>query len=248
MITIMPNVFWMAKDELAPQDWEDAGGFDMQDNCYAVADGASAAYRAREWATQLVTHYVREPPAAAANGDAAFRWFSRCAEGWQVANADEEVEWYHREAAKRGSFAAFLGVRLVPTGAGFRWNAIAVGDSCLLHIRESALAKAFPLANPADFNQSPDLVPSSTSGVEKIHGKVMTSSGDAVPGDLLLMCTDALAKVLLEEADQGEPLWTAITSFSDNSDFARFIRYLRNENAIAIDDVTLLRLVVTWAS
>lgn len=244
MTRIVPNVFWMAKDERAPGEWEDAGAFDMKGARFAVADGASAAYRAREWATQLVTCYVTAPPALDADEEVALRWFAESANDWRTTGGGAPLEWYHQDAERRGSFAAFVGAGFFASAGRLRWHAIAVGDCCLFHLRDDVLTTAFPLSDPSEFGHSPDLVPSAIRNLEGLRHKVRIRSGQAVPGDLFVLCSDALAKFLLEEAPYGESAWAAIRSIGDNDDFARFIRYLRNENAIALDDVTLLRLVV----
>jgi hypothetical protein len=245
MIGILPNLFWLPKDEAAPQDWEDAGAYDTRKARFAVADGASNAYRAREWAMRLVERYVTAPPPSDSDADLALRWFAELANGWQdESDGRETTHWYQANAERRGSFAAFVGARFFPSNTGFAWQSMAVGDCCLFHIRGDVFATAFPLSDPADFGQSPDLVPSAAQSVRRLRNKVRVRSGEAVPGDLFLLCSDALAKFLLEEAPRGKPVWTAVRSIEDNDEFARFIRYLRSENAIDIDDVTLLRLMV----
>jgi len=245
---ILPNLFWLAKDERVPGEWEDAGAFDTRNARFAVADGASAAYRAREWAMQLVEYYVKAPPPPNADEDVVLQWFAKLANSWQDdSNGNEPTFWYQQNAERRGSFAAFLGAGFSHSHAGLVWHSVAVGDCCLFHIRENVLMTAFPVSNPADFGRSPDLVPSAAQSLGRLRNRVRVTSGNAVPGDLFLLCSDALAKFLLAEAPRGEPVWTAVKSIADNEDFARLIRYLRRENAIEIDDVTLLRLVVVEA-
>jgi hypothetical protein len=245
MTVILPNLFWVAKDERAPGEWEDAGAFDMRTERFAVADGASAAYRAREWAMRLVECYVTAPPPPDADEGTVLRWFARPASNWQdESNGSEPTRWYQQNAERRGSFAAFLGTCFSRSAAGLVWHAIAVGDCCLLHIRNNFLMTAFPISDPGDFGRSPDLVPSSEQTLERLRNKVKMRSGNAMPGDLFLMCSDALAKFLLREAPRGESAWTAINSLENNDDFAQLVHYLRSENAIEIDDVTLLRLAV----
>jgi hypothetical protein len=249
MAIILPNLFWVAKDERAPNEWEDAGAFDSRNARFAVADGASAAYRAREWATQLVECYIAAPPPPDADEGAALRWFARPASSWRdESNGGEPALWYQQNAERRGSFAAFLGACFSRSAGGLSWHAIAVGDCCLLHIRNNFLMTAFPISDPGEFGRSPDLVPSAEQGIQRLRNKVKMRSGNAIPGDLFLMCSDALAKFLLSEAPHGESAWTAIKSLANNDDFAQLIHYLRRENAIEIDDVTLLRLAVVDSS
>ncbi len=198
---------------------------------------------------RLVECYVTAPPPPNADESAALRWFATPARSWQdESNGSEPTLWYQQNAEIRGSFAAFLGACFSRSAAGLVWHAIAVGDCCLLHIRDNLLMTAFPISDPAEFGRSPDLVPTAEQSLERLRNKVKVTSGNAVPGDLFLLCSDALAKFLLAEAPRGEPVWTAVKSIVDNDDFVRLIRYLRRENAIEIDDVTLLRLAVVESS
>jgi hypothetical protein len=245
MTAILHNLFWVAKDERAPGEWEDGGAFDEGTARYAVADGASAAYRAREWAMRLVECYVTAPPPPDADEAAALRWFARPARSWHdEPDGSEPTLWYQQNAERRGSFAAFLGACFSRSATGLGWQAMAVGDCCLLHVRNNVLLTAFPISDPVEFGRSPDLVPSAEQSLARLRDKVKLKSGNAIPGDLFLMCSDALAKFLLAEAPHGKSAWRAITSLANNDDFARLIQYLRREGAIDIDDVTLLRLAV----
>jgi hypothetical protein len=244
VIAIFPNAFWAPKDEQAPEDWEDGCAFDRGNARFAVADGASAAYRAREWARHLVSSYVLAPPAPDGDEQAALRWFAQSAQDWQGTAQRAPVAWYHQDAERRGSFAAFLGARFLPAGPALRWHSIAVGDCCLFQVRDGEVATAFPVSDPADFGQSPVLVPTAEHSLDRLRGKVQTRSGEALPGDLFLLCSDALAKFVLEHASRDGTLWRALTSVPDNEEFGQLVRYLRSENAIDVDDVTLLRLVL----
>lgn len=246
MTRVLGNVFWVAKDEQAPADWEDGAGLDLARGLVAVADGASAAYRAREWACHLVESYLAEPPAPDADPQAALDWFEDVGQSWKpAADQADEVEWYHRDAARRGSFAAFAGAQLTAFDGGVSWSAVAVGDCCLLQIRDGQLVTAFPLSDPASFGNAPVLVPSAAQRLHLLRDQVRTAAGTALPGDMLLLSSDAMAKFMLTEEGRAGPLWPVLRSITDNGQFAELVRYLRQQTVLEVDDVTLLRVIVT---
>src|SRR5208282_3019962 len=55
------------------------------------------------------------------------------------------------------------GSAIQPSGEGqgvretFRWQAVAVGDTCLLHTRDNVLVRAFPLERAEQFDNFPKL-------------------------------------------------------------------------------------------
>jgi len=146
----------------AGTDWwqcEDAIAVNLRANRFAIADGATEAFDSRRWARLLAHGWVRsEPPATdherfqewlAAVGERFHRWWSR-----------RLLPWYAEEKARAGSFAAFLGLQFNFDEGSLNWKALALGDSCLIHLRQDAICAALPLADSAAFCKNPTLAPS----------------------------------------------------------------------------------------
>ncbi len=247
---VIGNVFWSAKDPQVPDDWEDGAALDLSSGRFAVADGASAAYRAREWAAWLVESYLAAPPTT--KPSAVLEWLAAVANDWKTEDSagGSDVEWYHQDAARRGSFAAFVGTRFEPsletsfaTPKGeLTWSAVAVGDCCLLQVRGDQLMTAFPLSDPTEFGSAPVLVPSAADKLPLLRGRVHTITGNARPGDVILLSSDAFAKFMLTEA--APDLWRVLRSIKDNRQFTELLHYLWTQNALEVDDVTLLRVII----
>ena len=68
-----------------------------------------------------------------------------------------ELPWYAEIKREQGAFATLLGLGVrAPTGQRRGgWRAVAVGDSCLMHIREGRCLLSFPVQKSADFNNEP---------------------------------------------------------------------------------------------
>ena len=103
---------------------------------------------AGEWARRLVERFVEGGADWSAwLADARARWLDGVV-------LPEPKPWFVEEGLARGAFATFLGIRLIGRSA----EAVAVGDSCLFLIRDDDLRRAFPLNDPAAFDNTPPLI------------------------------------------------------------------------------------------
>ncbi len=190
----------------------------------ALADGATESAFAGLWARTLVGSFVA-PESAVPETFGEFLHRARRAFGEAVAEREAGLSWYASAKAEEGAHAAFLGLVLYPDHA---WRAVAVGDCCLLHLREGALLEAWPISDPAAFDHRPDLV---TSRYEDTHAPT-TTSGQWADGDRLLLASDALAAHLL----------TLNAIPADFADFGAFVAAARDAG-MHNDDVTLVEVV-----
>lgn len=211
----------------------------------AVADGATESVFAREWARILVRGFGK--------GKLRVGWMRRL---WmrtiQGRATGPSVPWYVGAKLKDGAFAAFVGLTLHDgsrNGTGGTWRALAVGDSCLFHVRGSKLLAHGPMARSEDFGSNPLLL--STSGTRKLsrgetHVTVLT--GDWKPRDVFFLATDALSQWLLAEQERGRSPWGMLRELGDDSDggapFEPIVARLRAGECMKNDDTTLLRVEV----
>ena len=146
---------------------EDAIAIDTDRCRFAVADGATEAFDARNWANRLAQRCVKNESILTAE---EFRkWVA--AEGRELHESWNglSLSWYSEEKARTGSFAAFAGVELDLETVSPSWQAIALGDACLLHCRREALLKSLPLS----------------------HSKRSASGSWTLPSGLLALCSPA---------------------------------------------------------
>jgi hypothetical protein len=194
---------------------EDAWAVDVDEGRLAVADGASSAWRAGDWAAALVDAWIAGPPGRPRAGGrvAGFlRWLDTVREGFDAPTDGAERAWFAEAAAARGAHAALLGVRV--TGLGGRRPrlvATAVGDVCLMVVRDGMLDVALPLDDPDAFGTRPSLV-SSLPGGGLAGARSRSCTETAVRADdLLLLASDALAAFLLQlAADARDAVWPAM--------------------------------------
>lgn len=222
------RTFTMPKSGHTSEEYEDAaaGPVGAPDGTtrLAIADGATESAFAGVWARTLVEDFV-EPVSAVPETFGEFVHRARRRFGDRLAEREAGQAWYASAKAEEGAHAAFLGLVLYPNHA---WRAVAVGDCCLLHLREGERLDAWPIDDPASFDHRPALV---TSRFEATPEAATTSSQWA-EGDRLLLASDALAAYLLAQNPIPE----------DFDDFETFVAKARADG-MHNDDVTLVEVV-----
>lgn len=240
------DAFACAKAGNRREEYEDAWAVRGSDSPRAarvsVCDGATEASFSGLWATLLAETWVRSRTSGSelpARLGPARRLWARKIRG-------RKLPWYAEEKARRGAYAAFLGVALAPrTGA---WRAVAVGDCNLFLLRglgpSLRLVRAFPLERAEEFGSSPFLLGSLARRDDDPSAHVRVAEG-VVPGDgLLLLASDALSAWLLRREEQGRPAWEAVSplGIQDAADFEALVADAR-EDGCRNDDMTLVRVV-----
>jgi hypothetical protein len=208
----------------------------------AVTDGATEASFSALWAILLAESWVRARgtgPEFTGRLAAARRLWARRIRG-------RPLPWYAAEKARRGAYAAFLGVSLLPrTGA---WRAVAVGDCNLFQVEGIGPAtrrvRSFPLERADDFGSSPFLLGSIVRPGDDPAAHVRIAEG-SLPGDgALVLASDALSAWLLRREEQGQPAWEAVGPLGvrDPTEFDALVAWAREDGA-RNDDMTLVRIV-----
>jgi hypothetical protein len=237
--------FWLPKSGNAPDEYEDAFWPESTERhaavfrC-AVADGATETSFAAQWARLLVAAYGR--------GQLGYRRWPRSLAALQAAwwreVATRPLPWYAEEKALLGAFSSLVGLHLSERARGERvWSALAVGDSCLFHLRDDSLCSAFPLDDAAQFSNRPHLISSKAAGD---RSAIRRLSGELQSGDSFYLVTDALACTLLILAAGDGSHWQAVADVLNDGQaaFTTWITDLRTSGRLRNDDVTLLAVDV----
>lgn len=242
MFRVTSRAFHLPKRGSSDAEYEDAiGRGNRRGNRprrFAVADGASESSFAGLWARLLVEAY-----ACGAIGGATLIDDLRVVQArWREETAAKPLPWYAAEKLRAGAFAALVGLTLRPDGT---WSALAVGDCCVLHVREDALIGSFPLGSAAAFDNSPLLISSNPERNAHLGEGVPCIEGTWQPGDGFLLLSDALAAYVLGRVvDDGWAVSRATAMPGGDRGFAAWIDGLRAERVLRNDDVSLLRVRV----
>jgi hypothetical protein len=248
--TIAVEAWSMPKSSATAEQCEDAWAAAPERGIVAVADGASSAFMAREWAQTLTSTYVAEPPAP---GLSAIRsWVDGATSDWVSKGAVPDArpeDWWSADLAGRGSFATFVGVSIHhdPQVGVPLWEAVAVGDSCVIHLRPHGAgwirACAFPVDVPEGFRSHPDLISTRLADGQEPVPRTRSAAGELAPGDILLLATDALAQWGLAHETASPSSWATLTSCTAES-LAELVRAARADGSMVDDDVTLARIAL----
>ncbi len=233
-----------------------------------VCDGATESALAKDWARLLsraaAEHAMERPDLLA--GGAAFeefasaavaQWDPWLAEYMQARVAEgRPLKWYEHTKLAEGAHSTLLTVRVDPDrGPGlsadseacepvWRWQAAALGDSCLFHLHDDRLVHAFPVGSANEFGTAPDLFGSRNHDAALLACRTRFTEGWCRPGDRLLLMTDALAAWFLSAPDQ-EIAVRQLLEFSgpdDLSDFVDWLNSLRDRHELRNDDVAVVRI------
>jgi hypothetical protein len=224
-------------------EYEDAHKLAPERGRFAISDGASESWYAGVWARLMVNEYVVNPVNREDQWD---RWLPPLRERWSREVGGRPVPWYGVDKVREGAFATLLGLDVGTAGAaGRRWQAVAVGDSCLFLIRDGRLQEAFPVRRSEEFGNKPSLLGSgagAADGPEPPRGS--HAGGECVPGDRIWLMTDALAQWFLQEVEGGGRPWELIgrqlLRARPGEAFATWVEDLRDRAELRNDDVTLV--------
>lgn len=233
--------FSLAKDLLRAEENQDAFDLDMERGIAAIADGVSTCLFAGNWARILAKAAVAQPPEAHKPAAIA-NWLIDLRRHWSESIDVGSLAWHQKAKLKAGAFSTLLWVHVAEASPGnLRLCSYAVGDSCVLHLRENKMLRAFPIVESRLFNDTPRALGSmEQGGSECVEFQTWESKCDT--GDLLALCTDALAAWALGRHETGEPVdWESWWDMPADG-WRETICQLRERREIRYDDTTLVLL------
>ncbi|WP_280356642.1 hypothetical protein [Nocardia otitidiscaviarum] len=200
---------------------------------FAVADGAATSARPEVWAEILVHAFV----GAGLNPfePAALTYLRGL---WQSEVYRANLPWHATAKLRQGGAAAFVGLEIDPHRAHF--EAWAVGDACVLHLRDDQLLHVGPIDRSERFSRFPVLV-TTVAGDQAHCAGVWHAEGSYRSGDRFLLASDALAKYLLRRYERGGSLAVA-SEFARN--FAEWVDRARRQEDLDNDDTTVCVVAV----
>jgi serine/threonine protein phosphatase PrpC len=233
------QAFRLSRRGHSADEYEDAFAGAPEAGRFAIADGASEASFAGVWARVLVEGFLQAP-------DRPWKelsWLGPQRQRWAEQVDSLSLAWYAEEKREQGAFATFLGLALRPASANQpgRWHALAVGDSCLFHVRGERVLTSFPLTARAEFGNQPALLGSRAGGSNVSSDQ---AKGRWQRDDRFLLMTDALAQWFLGQAEEGRsPLQSIddlLVQAAPQEAFPDWVEERRQHEGLRNDDVTLV--------
>jgi hypothetical protein len=220
---------------------EDAFGCNPTTMRFAVADGATESFDAASWARRLATKWVDSSDLL--SEEDFWMWLKSEGQSHNDSWDRLDLPWYSMEKRRAGSFAAFVGLEIQ---RGNSWQALALGDSCLLHCRSSDVLMMFPVSGSTDFGSAPVLAPSCTELNAHARASITLQSGDLVAGDRLLLLSDAIAAwcIRLSEHQDHKRMSDFQDLLGDETAISDFLELERSEGRLKDDDVAIVCIEV----
>lgn len=243
------KAFWLEKQGNTPEEYEDAFAIEPSLGLFTLADGASDSAFAREWARILTQAFIAAPREALPYSDSSLAvWLERCQETWHSAVPWARLPWHGEAKAKRGAFATFLGLMVEESSLTPRkprqWRAVAIGDTCLFHVRAGKILQAFPLGAPESFTNTPSLVCSNPRNNLSLETSVQVTYGECRARDRFFLATDALAHWILSRLASAEQPWDRFGLRRSNREWGKWVISLRSNRSIKNDDTTLISVTI----
>lgn len=247
-------VFSAQKEGYDPTEWEDGAAYGCFGGTrgagpssvrFAVADGATETYESRVWVCQLIGSFMSSgagnwPDLEPASLNA---WFTSMQEQWQ-ATAPAPNDLIEQRKFEQGTLATFVGGQLLGLDTDRPvWQAVAIGDAVLFHVRDGNLIEHFPPLRAADFGSAPDGIGTLPAWLGRMSEQTVFRHGQLAPGDTIFVATDAFAKWMITCAEKGDTtLWPVLAGLVHPSVFASLVAAQRRAMAMKDDDVTLMRI------
>ena len=240
------RVFELAKEPEHPDQNQDAWWLNAQDGLAAIADGVTSGLFSRPWARILTRAAVQDWPDPSNEEDFS-AWLVDLRNQWEAEIDTSGLAWYQRAKLREGGFSTLVWLRLLEND-GLRdgreqspVEVMAIGDSCLFHIRDDEMLQSFPLDATHAFDSSP-LVLGSVDLNRDNQLQFERLEITCRAGDMLVLCTDAVAAWALERHEQGEPVrWSEYWDMSPDA-WAAEVCELRMHSKMRYDDATAVLL------
>lgn len=226
---------------------EDACGEDSTHGLFVVADGVGTTLFSATWADFLVHYYLAVP--LLSNDPFEVEWWIRQAQQ-QFKDAfpvqEHNMAWNAMQKIHdQGSYSTLAALRAI-TSEPTRVQAqcLAMGDSCIFvcgPAREQPVS--FPLSNPADFNKAPICLPSKSGVFHRYFHRYHTMTFDLVPGDVVVLATDAVARWILSAgSDRYDDPKQALQAVAQQTvaSWPTFIEECRQSHEMLDDDSTAI--------
>jgi serine/threonine protein phosphatase PrpC len=247
------KAFWLPKDVRREGEYEDAFQADPVRGIAAIADGVSSSIFSGSWARLLVEGVVANAPNIY-DGNSLWPWLAELRNQWAAPIDVESLAWHQKSKVREGGASTLLAAAVTHIAMNdseaegvYRLFAYAVGDCCLYHVRENEVLRAFPIEESRLFQTSPKTIGSVDTNRDHLI-EFDTLEDDCDAGDLLVLCSDAVAAWALEELEAGRnPQWENCWGLSQEQ-FRGFVAQLREQNRIRFDDTTVLMLKLSQPS
>jgi hypothetical protein len=227
----------VAKDSDAEYLNEDSYLFSLDGRVASLSDGASESFDSKSWATILCSM-------SCAGLGVSPESISQAVKEYATIYDPSTLSWSKYMAFERGNFATLLSCEYNKERSEV--EVVAVGDSVVIICENNEVTRRFPLDDPEQFNERPELL----STRNDLNGflsdpffntkHVLVSPVNSQTAVLLM--TDAIGHWCYKAIAEGREEWRLLLSIDSVLEFNEFVLESRKDKLMKIDDTTLVRL------
>ena len=164
-------------------------------------------------------------------------WFKAMQDQWQV-DTPATSDYIEQLKIRQGTLATFVGGQLTGLDGGSpAWQAAALGDSVLFHVRGGRLITHLPELGSGDFDSTPEGISTRPESLGRMSDQLQFQRGRLVPGDMIFVATDAFAKWMITSVERDDQtLWPMLGSMGHPSVFTRLVNAERQRRAKALTE------------
>jgi hypothetical protein len=246
------------KENESINDCQDYFQANHENNCFAIADGASQSFYPSIWAELLVNHFCQNPNINKGNWE---DWLQPIQEKWLVeveqrvikAKNENSPVWVtnqNRFSFREPATSTFIGVQFI----GDKVKGSIIGDSCLFIVEGDQLSKKYQLIHTyllkesKDFNDCPGYFASYNKDNNFISDNFQISLNQkkSQKDIYFILATDALSEYIFKCTENENNIFETLLSISSPKIFEGLVASARNSDSIKMknDDVTLLILSI----
>ncbi|MDD1414345.1 hypothetical protein MEN41_06690 [Dolichospermum sp. ST_con] len=245
------------KENESINDCQDYFQINLENNCFAIADGASQSFYPSIWAELLVKHFCQNPNINKGNWE---DWLQPIQEKWLVEveqrvikakneNSPVWVQNQNRFSFREPATSTFIGLQFI----GGKVTGSIVGDSCLFIVEGDQLSKKYQLIHTyllkksKDFNDCPGYFASYNKDNNFIpdNFQISLNQKKSQKDIYFILATDALSEYIFKCTENKDNIFEILLNISSSGNtFENFVASARNSDSIKMknDDVTLLIL------
>ena len=212
---------------------QDKYSFNVSQGVFAIADGATQGFKSEIWAKLLVDNFVRTPTFTPEN---LIEDFKRYASNFKqqdfcVKTDNPAFRLAGERKKQQGAYATFMGIKFIDNKLAY----ISSGDVCGFLIRKNNI-HPFPHNNIDDLENDKGFLGTQPLLEDKVMtGQFKDATTTLEANDIIILATDAIARLLLKEKEQVNTL----LSLSSYDSFYQYILNLWETKKLEEDDITI---------
>jgi serine/threonine protein phosphatase PrpC len=213
---------------------QDKVSYTENQKCFAVADGTTQSFRSEVWAEIVTNAFINTP---ALEPESLIKLFGKSAEGFR--NLDFKLSdnpakaSLERTKLSHGATATFIGAKLEDNN---QLSIVSLGDSNLFILRNNEL-QSFPFKSVDELDRNNHFLNTEKFLSNEVEPEFFQrTTVQLADGDLVILATDALSRLLLKDRSALDRL----LQIQDFDGFHNFCLDYWSKRELEEDDITAL--------